>query len=735
MNTPGRPYEQQIVLIASYFRHSIAMVKQKKVPRLMNPPVATSMPTPILNRELGLLQFNERVFAQAADASVPLLERLKYLCIVSSNMDEFFEIRISGLKAQARQDPGFVLEDGKTIAETVQLVSEQAHRIVAQQYALLNDVLMPALEKEGVVFHMTSTWNEAQRHFARLYFEREVQPILTPIALDPARPFPRVLNKSLNFAIELSGKDAFGRNSGMAIVQAPRALPRLIPVPKHISGYPHGFMLLTSIMQGCVGELFPGMEINGVYQFRCTRNSDLFIDEEEITNLREALKGELSQRHFGDAVRLEISDNTPVAMRGYLCRQFGLLEPDVFAVKGPVNLVRLMQLPDLVDRADLKFKPFVPGLPDALRKGEEKQKSLFKVIAKQDVLVHHPYESFTPVLDFVREAVNDPHVVAIKQTIYRTGNQSELMELLMQAARMGKEVTVVLELMARFDEETNINWAARLEEVGAHVVFGVVGHKTHAKLLLVVRREISKNGQVKMRRYVHLGTGNYHPRTARLYTDFGLFTSDEAIGADVHEVFQQLTGMGKHKAPKILWQSPFSLHDNVCAAIRHEIANAKAGKKAHIMARMNALLEDQVIGLLYEASQAGVKVDLIVRGVCALRPGVPGLSEHIHVRSVIGRFLEHSRAFYFYDNGNEHVYLASADWMDRNFFRRVEVAFPVQDRKLKQRVIDEGLKALLADNRQAWIMQSDGSYTRQKTKSTVRKAAQEILLQRLAQSA
>jgi polyphosphate kinase len=712
------------------------MVKNRKNLSMNQPASAIDFASaPILNRELGLLSFNERVLAQAEDPATPLLERLKFVCIVSSNLDEFFEIRMSGLKAQLRQDPGFVFEDGKTVTETIQLVSEQAHALVVRQYALFNEVLLPSLEQEGIVFHMMASWNEVQRQFARDYFEREVHPILTPIALDPARPFPRVLNKSLNFAIELSGKDAFGRNSGMAIVQAPRALPRLIPVPQQISGHSHGLMLLTSIMQSCVGELFPGMEINGIYQFRCTRNSDLFIDEEEITNLREALKGELSQRHFGDAVRLEISENTPASMRGYLCRQFGLLEPDVFAVKGPVNLVRLMQLPDLVDRPDLKFKPFVPGLPEALRKGEEKQKSLFKVIAKQDVLVHHPYESFTPVLDFVREAVNDPSVVAIKQTIYRTGNQSELMDLLMQAARMGKEVTVVLELMARFDEETNINWAARLEQVGAHVVFGVVGHKTHAKLLLVVRREVAKNGSIKMRRYMHLGTGNYHPRTARLYTDFGLFTVNEAIGADVHEVFQQLTGMGKHKPTKLLWQSPFSLHENVCAAIRHEISNARAGKKAHIMARMNALLEDQVIRLLYEASQAGVKVDLIVRGVCALKPGVPGLSERITVCSIVGRFLEHSRAFYFYDNGHEHVYLASADWMDRNFFRRVEVAFPILDKKLKQRVIDEGLKILLADQKQTWLMLPDGSYVRRVSKSRQAKAAQELLLRRLAQSA
>lgn len=688
----------------------------------LNSPHTTS----VLDRKLGILSFNRRVLAQAEDPSIPLLERLKFVCIVSSNLDEFFEIRLSGLKAQWQQNPSL-------LQDTMHIVLEEAHALVAHQYSLFNEVLVPQLENEGIVFHTTSRWNHEQRRFAREYFEREVQPILTPIALDPTRPFPRVLNKSLNFAVELSGKDAFGRNSGMAIVQAPRALPRLIAVPLSVSGYPHGFMLLTSVMQGCVDELFPGMGIQGVYQFRCTRNSELFIDEEEVTNLREALKGELSQRHFGSAVRLEISDSTSISMRDYLCQQLGLVTQDVFAVKGPVNLVRLIQLPDMINRPDLKFKPFNPGLPAPLRKGGKKRQSLFKIIAKHDVLMHHPYESFTPVLDFMREAVNDPHVVAIKQTIYRTGPESELMDLLMQAARMGKEVTVVLELMARFEEQTNIHWATQLEDVGAHVVFGVVGHKTHAKLLLVVRRESGKNGVTQMKRYVHLGTGNYHPGTARLYTDFGLFTANEAIGVDAHQVFQQLTGMGKYQTSRELWQSPFALHDNICAAIRHEINNAKAGKKAHIMARMNALLEDQVIALLYEASQAGVKIDLIVRGVCALRPGIPGKSENISVCSVIGRFLEHSRAFYFYDDGNEHVYLASADWMDRNFFRRVEIAFPIRDKNLKQRVIHEGLKIHFGNNPLAWWMQPDGSYLRKSTNSKAH-ASQEWMLENLAPS-
>lgn len=689
----------------------------------------------LLNREIGILEFNRRVLAQAADNTLPILERLRYVCIVSSNLDEFFEIRVSGLLEQLRLAGNVRGSDGLLPQETFDQISAIAHQIVDEQYVLFNEVLVPELAKEGVFFHTVPTWNETQANWAREYFHREVLPVLTPIGLDPAHPFPRVLNKSLNFAVEMSGRDAFGRDSGIAIVQAPRALPRLIRVPEEISGYPHGFMMLTSVMQGFVNELFPGMEVQGCYQFRLTRNSDLFVDEEEITNLRDALKGELTQRHYGDSVRLEIHENTPEPMVRLLQHEFGLQPQNCYRVNGPVNLVRLMQVADWVERPDLKFPPFTPGLPPELRGKDEDD--IFKIISKQDVLLHQPYQSFDPVLIFLRAAATDPDVVAIKQTIYRTGNQSELMELLLTAARAGKEVTVVVELMARFDEETNINWAAKLEEVGAHVVYGIVGHKTHAKMLMVVRREkekTEKNGKtVKLRRYAHMGTGNYHPRTAKLYTDFSLFTADPDMTADVHEIFQQLTGLGHANRLQKLWQSPFTLHRKLIQSIKQETQFAKAGKKAHIIAKMNALLEPEVIETLYEASQAGVKIELIVRGVCALRPGVPGLSENITVRSIVGRFLEHHRIFYFLKDGAQDVFLSSADWMDRNFFRRVEAAFPILDKKLKTRVIEEGLKAHLRDNGLAWVMDANGNYTRKRTRGSRRYVGQEALLNMLAQ--
>ncbi len=680
-----------------------------------------------LNRELGVLAFNQRVLAMAEDVRVPLLERLKYLCIVSSNMDEFFEIRVSGLQEQIRQNPDFKDKDGLTALETLGLVSDVSQQLVAHQYRLLNEEVLPALSNEGVALMTLSTWNEEQAHWARQYFRTEVLPVLTPIGLDPAHPFPRVLNKSLNFAVELSGHDAFGRVSNVAIVQAPRALPRLIRMPSNLSGYPHGFVMLTSILQAFIPELFPGMEVHGVYQFRVTRNSDLYVDEEEITNLRVALQGELSQRHFGDAVRLEVSEQCSPDMTMRLLKEFNLTEQALYRVNGPVNLVRLMQLPDWVDRADLKFPPFTPGRPDALIK----QPDIFKAIQKGDVLLHHPYQSFSPVLEFIKRAATDPDVVAIKQTIYRTGTESVLMETLMAAARSGKEVTVVLELMARFDEEANINWAAKLERVGAHVIYGVVGQKTHAKMLMVVRREKTDAGRSMLRRYVHLGTGNYHPRTARLYTDFGLFSCDEVLGNDVHEVFNHLTGLGRARKLTKIWNSPFNLHSNVVQAVRNEAELGKAGKKARIMARMNSLLEPHLINELYAASQAGVRIDLIVRGVCALRPGVPGLSDNINVRSVVGRLLEHSRVFYFYNDGAEDVFISSADWMDRNFFRRVELAVPVTDKKLKKRVIDEGLKLMIADNILAWTMDSHGAYTRKEPSGSRRLNAQVHLLRTL----
>ena len=677
-------------------------------------------PQQFLNRELGQLEFNHRVLAQAEDATIPLLERLKYLCIVSSNLDEFFEIRVAGLKEQIKLGAIATSADGLTAQQTLQLVREQAHQLVDRQYQLFNTDIIPALAGQGIKFLRRTQWTKAQQAWVKDFFFREVIPVLTPIGLDPAHPFPRVLNKSLNFTVELQGKDAFGRNSTRAIVQAPRVVPRTILMPPEISGCEHGFVFLSSILHAHVGELFSGMEVLGCFQFRVTRNSNLFVDEEEIKNLRLSLQGELPQRHFGDAVRLEIADNCSPLISELLLKEFDLAPEDLYRVHGPVNLVRLMEIPDLVARDDLKFPSFVPSVPAVLQK---KGSDMFKVMRKSDVLLHHPFQSFKPVIDFIQQAASDPKVVAIKQTVYRTGVDSALMEALIAAAQHGKEVTVVVELLARFDEEANINWATRLEEVGAHVVYGVVGHKTHAKMLMVVRRE-----EGKLRRYVHLGTGNYHPRTARFYTDFGLFTCDEKICADVNEVFSQLTSLGKARALNHLWQSPFSMHLEVLRAIQNETRLALSGKRAHIIAKMNALLEPETIHALYEASQAGVKIDLIVRGVCALRPDVAGLSEHIRVRSVIGRFLEHTRIFYFRNDLQHNVYLSSADWMDRNFFRRIEVCFPVLDKKLKKRVIDEGLKIYLQDNCQAWDMDSAGHYRHKNPRRAEKKCAQYELL-------
>jgi polyphosphate kinase len=680
-----------------------------------------------LNRELGILAFNRRVLAQAADDNVPALERLRFLTIVSSNLDEFFEIRVAGLKEQIQlnlPEPG---PDGKGPQEVFAAVSREAHAIVAEQYRLLNEVLLPALADSGVVFPRREAWTPAQRQWIREYFFRELLPVLTPIGLDPAHPFPKVLNKSLNLAVELVGRDAFGRSSGAAIVQAPRALPRVIRLPRDIGGAPFAFVFLSSILHAHVEELFSGMKVLGCYQFRVTRNSDLFVDEEEIKNLHTALKGELLHRHFGNAVRLEVADNCSQAMIDFLLQQFGLDEEDLYRVEGPVNLYRLREVTEQVERPDLKYPPFQPGLPAPL----EARSELFGLLQKQDVLLHHPYQSFTPVIDFIRTTAGDPDVIAIKQTVYRTGTDSELMEILIDAARRGKEVTVVVELMARFDEEANLNWAARLEEVGAHVVYGVVGHKTHAKMALIVRRE-ELDGRRVLRRYVHLATGNYHPRTARQYTDFGLLTANEDLCADVAEVFKQLTGLGRAGRLRHVWQSPFTLHKRIVEAIRNEARVAGEGRPARIIAKMNALLDPQVIDELYSASRAGVKVDLIVRSVCALRPGIEGLSDNIRVRSVVGRFLEHTRVFFFLNDGAEDVYLASADWMGRNFFRRIELCFPVLDPALKRRVIREGLQPYLDDNVQAWVMDSEGAYTRARPRRGRPRSAQEELLFTLA---
>jgi len=661
----------------------------------------------LLNRELSLLKFNERVLAMAEYPDTPLLERLRYLCIVSSNLDEFFEIRISSLKEQLAQHANITGEDGYTPAEAFEQVQEATHALIERQHHLLNQEVLPLMALEGIVILDPDEWDEAQRAWAKATFVRDVMPMLTPIGLDPAHPFPRVYNKSLNFIVALSGIDAFGRRASIAIVQAPRALPRVMQVPSDISGVEHGYIMLTSLISEFVGELFRGLEVKGCYQWRVTRNSDLFVDEEEITNLRLALQGELSQRNFGAAVRLEIDHEMPEHLERYLQQEFALQPQDTYRVDGPVNLSRLMQLCNAIDRPDLLFPEYRPRVPAPFDMVADDPEALFEAIAERDHLLHHPYQSFEPVLAFLAAAARDPAVVAIKQTIYRTGEDSELMSLLLSAARAGKEVTVIVELMARFDEQTNIGWAAKLEEVGAHVSYGVVGHKTHAKMALVLRRE---NGRIQ--RYGHLGTGNYHSRTARLYTDFGLLTSDQTICADMDKVFSLLTGLGEKPSLKALLQSPFTLHDTMVALIRREAEAAAAGRKARVMAKMNSLLEPTIIEELYKASQAGVRIDLIVRGACALRAGVPGLSSNIRLRSIVGRFLEHSRVFYFHADGDELVYLSSADWMDRNFFRRVELGCPVNDPALKKRVIKEAFMFALRDNQLAWRALPDGDYVK-----------------------
>ena len=671
----------------------------------------------LLNREIGILEFNSRVLAQAEDTKIPLLERIRFLSIVSSNLDEFFEIRMAGVKEQLLDNPLKIGPDGHTIAESYDLVSKQAHDLVNRQYALYQNVLIPQLRKAGIQFLLPNFWTNEQQAWAEDFFKEELLPLLTPIALDPAHPFPRVINKSLNFIVQLDGKDAFGRKAHLAVVQAPRALPRLVTMPKRLCADQETFVFLSSFIQAFVYQLFPGMKVLGCYQFRVTRNSDLFVSDDEVTDLRQALQGELPTRHLGDAVRLETNINIPNDLLQRLCKENNLDPRDCYQVNGPVNLVRLAQLPDLVDKAKLTFPPYIPASPFKQQLNAPAI-SYFDRIKRADILLHHPYESFEPVLELLREAAKDPDVLAIKQTVYRTGDKSPVMEALIEAALNGKEVTVVLELLARFDEQTNINWAARLEEVGAHVVYGVVGHKCHAKMLLIVRKERGhKSGKTTLVRYAHLGTGNYHPRTAKLYSDFGLMTCDPHISKDIHHVFQQLTGTGMHLETREIWEAPFTMLEQLVHHIRAETKAAKKGKKAHIIGKMNALLEPTIIEELYKASQAGVKIDLIVRGVCALRPGVKGLSENIKVSSVVGRFLEHHRIYYFYAGGAEVLYLSSADWMDRNLLRRVEVAFPVKDAKLKQRVIQEGLLILLKDNASAWLMKPDGTYVKSKPRA------------------
>ncbi|WP_374297566.1 polyphosphate kinase 1 [Acinetobacter sp.] len=650
-----------------------------------------------INRELSILDFHLRVLEQAVNPAHPLLDRLTFLLIFSSNMDEFFEIRVAGVLEQLYLGNESHSPDGLTPREVLDRISETAHAAIDRQYRILNEEILPKLREENICFLKRDELTDEQLVWLKKYFQEQVAPVLTPISLDPAHPFPRLVNKSLNFIVTLEGKDAFGRQIELAVVPAPRSLPRVVRLPDELTGGHEHHVMLSAIIHEHVSDLFPGMTATGCYQFRVTRNADLALNE-DVEDLAIALKGELSSRRFGRAVRLEVTENCPQHIYEYLLEEFHLEESDLYKVNGPVNLTRLISN---FKRPHLRYTAHTPIIPKVLKKSE----SIFSAMKKQDILLHHPYESFAPVINLLREAARDPKVLAIKQTLYRSGPNSEIVQVLAEAARNGKEVTAVIELRARFDEESNIAVANILQEAGAVVVYGIVGYKTHAKMILIVRREDNQ-----LMRYVHLGTGNYHAGNARIYTDYGLLTTNKELSEDVHRVFQELTGMGKTVKLKKLLHAPFTLHQQLMNFIDHEIANAIAGKNARIIVKVNAITEQQLIDKLYEASQAGVKIDLIIRSICCLRPQLKGLSENIHVRSIVGRFLEHTRVYYFENDGNPRVYCSSADWMDRNLFSRVEACFPVEDPVLRKRIIEQGLLNYLKDNQQAWELQPDAQW-------------------------
>ncbi|MEO5830806.1 MAG: polyphosphate kinase 1 [Rhodanobacter sp.] len=654
-----------------------------------------------LSRELAALEFNFRVLAMARDTRVPLLERLRYLSIVASNLDEFFEVRVAMLKhhhAYGSAAPG---PDGVSSGELLAQIRNRVLDLVAEQYATWQQLIGPQLEAEHIHILTRKHWSPRQHRWLQGYFEHEVLPVLSPLGLDPAHPFPRILNKTLNIAVVLHGRDAFGHEGNMALVRAPRSLPRIIRVPAEVSGPGEHFVFLAELLQAFVDLMFPGLKVIGSYQFRVTRNSELIVEEAEVENLALALSEELVGRGYARPVRLEIANDCPKAITQLLVHNFELEETDVYRCDGPVNIIRAGLIYDWLDRPELKFPRFNPSLPPAL----EGSRNKFDLISQRDVLLHHPYESFSAVIDLLRQATADPQVLAIKQTLYRAGEDTPLVDLLVEAARHGKDVTVVIELRARFDEEANIRLADRLQEAGVQVVYGVVGYKTHAKMLLIVRREGKK-----LQRYAHLSTGNYHPGTAKAYTDIGLMTADPAIGEDVHRLFQQMSGLAPAFKLKRLLQAPFTLHKALLKKIEREAALAREGKPARIIAKMNALSEARVIHALYEASRAGVRIDLIVRGACCLRPGVEGVSENIRVRSLVGRFLEHSRVYWFQNDGAAETYCSSADWMERNLLRRIETCFPILDPVLAERVYNEELVNYLADNVRSWELRADGSY-------------------------
>ncbi len=681
-----------------------------------------SDPALYLNRELAQIEFNMRVMAQAEDARNPLLERLRFMCISCTNLDEFFEVRVAILKHHLAFGDVQVGADAMPTAEVLARIRERTLALVKKQYDFWNETLLPELEREGIRFPRREAWTVKQRRWLQGYFRNETLPVLSPLGLDPAHPFPRILNKSLTLAIVLKGKDAFGREGHMALLRAPRSLPRIIRLPAEVAEREYEFVFLADILHEFMDELFPGMQVKGSYQFRVTRNSELSVDEEEVENLALALRDELRGRGYAKAVRLEVGSNCPKAITSMLKQNFELSDQDVYRCEGPVNVSRSTAIYDQIDRPDLKYAAFTPRVHPALAD----EASLFEAIRERDILLHHPFESFATVSELVKQASLDPGVLAIKQTLYRAGNDSPLVDHLIEAARQGKDVTVVVELRARFDEEANLRLANRLQEAGVQVVYGVVGYKTHAKMLLVVRREAGG-----LRRYVHLSTGNYHQVTSRIYTDFGLMTADPEIGEDAHLLFLQLSGLGPIIKLKQLLHSPFTLHKGLMAKIEREAAHARAGKPARITAKINALNEPAVIAALYAASCAGVQIDLIVRGACTLRPGLEGVSENIRVRSIVGRFLEHSRVYWFGNDGSPEIYCSSADWLDRNLLRRVETCFPIRDPELAGRVYGEALANYLADNTQAWALESDGSYTHLQPGDAAPHSAQSTLLAEL----
>jgi len=675
-----------------------------------------------LNRDLSMLEFNRRVFEMACDTNIPLLERLRFLCIYTSNMDEYFEVRVAIQKHRLAAGSLGTAADGMTATDILLNVRERVEHLVEEQYRLLNDDLLPALKQEGIRILRRPDWNEAQADWIRKFFRRELLPVLTPIGLDMAHPFPRILNKILNFIVAMEGKDAFGREAEYAIVQAPRSLSRVIRLPADIAGPGHSYVFLSSIIHAHVGDFFPGMTVKACHQFRISRNSELIVDEEEVEDLKQAVAGELLERRFSAPVRLEVSNKCPEKLYNFLLHQFGLQETDLYRVDGPVNLYRMAAVYDGVDRPDLKFPPFEPGIPARL---QAEDMDMFSIIQQGDILLHHPYQSFNPVVELINQAASDPNVLVIKQTMYRVVPDSPMVDALIRAARANKEVVAVIELMARFNEEDNIAMASRLSGAGVQVVYGVMGYKTHGKMLMIVRRE----GR-RLRRYVHLGTGNYHTFTSRFYTDFGLITCDPDMGEDVHKIFQQLTGLGRAVRLKAMLAGPFTLHKGLIERIDREAELARSGKAARIRAKMNGLEEPEIIKALYRASQAGVKIDLVVRGICCLRPGIEGVSENIRVRSVLGRFLEHSRVFCFDNDGDTEVFCASADWMGRNLLRRVETCFPIRDNALRRDVIAQGLSPYLSDNSTTWQLRSDGSYQRVHARGQERNA-QLALMQKL----